>query len=220
RIGDTVVVRRAGDVIPEVVAPVLARRPDTAVEFVMPTHCPVCGSLIERLEGEAVSRCTGGLVCGAQRKQALAHATGRRALDIEGLGEKLIDQLVERGRVRSLADLYTLSADELAEYERMGAKSAQNLVEAIERAREPTLGRLLFALGIRHVGEATARDIARHFGTLSALLEADEAALMGVPSVGPVVAAAVAHFLAEPHNREVLRQLVEERGVRPRPEAA
>ncbi|GAA5234730.1 NAD-dependent DNA ligase LigA [Verticiella sediminum] len=220
RIGDTVVVRRAGDVIPEVVAPVLARRPAHVTEFVMPTHCPVCDSLIERLEGEAVSRCTGGLVCAAQRKQALAHAVGRRALDIEGLGEKLIDQLVERDRVHSLADVFTLTAEELAGYERMGAKSAQNVIEAIDRARRPTLGRLLFALGIRHVGEATARDLARHFGSLDALLAADEAALTAVPSVGPVVAAAVAHFLGEPHNRAVIDTLVRERGVEPQPEAA
>ena len=219
RIGDTVVVRRAGDVIPEVVAPVLASRPEGTHLFVMPEACPVCGSAVERLEGEAVARCTGGLVCAAQRKQALAHAAGRRALDIEGLGEKLIEQLVDRGRVHSLADVYSLTAQELADYDRMGEKSAQNLVEAIDRARRPALGRLLFALGIRHVGEATAREMARHLGSLEALLQADEHALMGVPDVGPVVAASVAHFLAEPHNRVVIESLLREHGVEPQAEA-
>lgn len=215
RIGDTVVVRRAGDVIPEVVAPVPALRPDDAREFQMPTTCPACGSAIERLEGEAIARCTGGLVCPAQRKQALTHAAGRRALDIDGLGEKLVDQLVESGRVRSLADLFTLTADELAQYERMGRKSAQNLVQAIDRARHPELGRLLYALGIRHVGEATARDLALHFGSLEAVMEATEEELLKVPDVGPVVAASIAHFMSEPHNREVLYALVHENGVIP-----
>lgn len=214
-IGDTVVVRRAGDVIPEVVAPVLDARPADAREFVMPIDCPVCGSAIERLEGEAIARCTGGLVCAAQRKQALTHAAGRRALDIDGLGEKLVDQLVESGRVRSLADIFTLTADELANYERMGPKSAQNLVQAINKARQPDLGRLLYALGIRHVGETTARDLARQFGTLEALMAADEEALLQVPDVGPVVAASVAHFLSEPHNRQILHALINEHGVQP-----
>ncbi len=217
RIGDTVVVRRAGDVIPEVVAPVLALRPSGASMFVMPQTCPVCDSAIERLEGEIIARCTGGLVCAAQRKQALAHAAGRRALDIEGLGEKLVEQLVDRGRLHSLADIFTLTEHELAGYERMGEKSAQNLVQAIGRARHPPLGRLLFALGIRHVGETTARDLARHFGSVDALMQADEHALMAVPDVGPVVAASLAHFLAEPHNREVLAALLER--VQPQPEA-
>ncbi|MBU4609871.1 NAD-dependent DNA ligase LigA [Achromobacter sp. GG226] len=220
RIGDTVVVRRAGDVIPEVVAPVPELRPEHAALFEMPTACPVCGSAIERLEGEAIARCTGGLVCAAQRKQALAHAVGRRALDIDGLGEKLIDRLVDLGRLTSLADIYTLKAEELAGLERMGEKSAQNLVAAIDKARRPSLGRLLFALGMRHVGETTARDIARHFGSLDAVLAADEHAMMGVPSVGPVVAAAAVHFLGEPHNREVLQSLLGECGVEPQAEAA
>ncbi len=220
RIGDTVVVRRAGDVIPEVVAPVAELRPAHAALFVMPTQCPVCGSAIERLEGEAIARCTGGLVCAAQRKQALAHAVGRRALDIDGMGDKLVDQLVERGRLTSLADVYTLQADELAGLDRMGPKSAQNLVEAIDKARRPSLGRLLFALGIRHVGETTARDMARHFGSLEGVLAADEDAMMGVPSVGPVVAKAAVHFLAEPHNRDVLDRLLGECGVEPVPEEA
>ena len=219
RVGDTVVVRRAGDVIPEVVAPVLDRRPPGASVFVLPTECPVCGSAIERLEGETIARCTGGLVCAAQRKQALAHAVSRRALDIEGLGEKLVNQLIDRGRVHTLADLFTLTAEELAAFERMGERSAQKLVQAIDKARHPALGRLLFALGIRHVGESTARDLARHFGSIEALMQADEHALMGVADVGPVVAASVAHFLAEPHNRDVLRSLLDEHGVEPVAEA-
>ena len=219
RVGDTVVVRRAGDVIPEVVAPVPDRRPPGTSIYVLPTECPVCGSAIERLEGETIARCTGGLVCAAQRKQALAHAVSRRALDIEGLGEKLVNQLIDRGRVHSLADIFTLTAEELAAFERMGERSAQKLVQAIDKARHPPLGRLLFALGIRHVGESTARDLARHFGSIDALLQADEHALMGVADVGPVVAASVAHFLGEPHNREIIRALLEEHGVQPVPEA-
>lgn len=207
RVGDTVVVRRAGDVIPEVVGPVPELRPADAALFVMPTNCPVCGSAIARPEDEAISRCTGGLFCAAQRKQSLSHAAGRKALDIEGLGEKLVDQLVESGRVKSLADLFTLTADELAAYERMGRKSAENLVAALDRARAPELGRLLYAMGIRHVGESTARDLARHFGSMQAVMDADEEALLAVNDVGPVVAAAIVQFFAEPHNREVVGAL-------------
>lgn len=218
RIGDTVVVRRAGDVIPEVVGPVLAQRPDTAREFRMVTECPVCGSAIERLEDEAIARCTGGLFCAAQRKQTLRHAVGRRALDIEGLGEKLIDQLVDNDRLHSLADIYTLTALELSLYDRMGKKSADNLVQAIEKARTPALGRLIFALGIRHVGETTARDLARHFGSLDGVMNAEEAQLLEVNDVGPVVAGSVRRFFAEPHNREIVSRLTE-RGVEPVAEA-
>ncbi|OVZ62161.1 DNA ligase (NAD(+)) LigA [Pigmentiphaga sp. NML080357] len=214
RIGDTVVVRRAGDVIPEVVTPVLDKRPAGARKFVMPTHCPVCGSAIERPEDESIARCTGGLFCAAQRKQALWHAAQRRALDIEGLGEKLIDQLVERGRVHTLADLYTLTEEELAGLERMGEKSARNLVEAISATRTPPLGRFLFALGIRHVGESTARDLARHFGNLDAVMNATETELLAVPDVGPVVAASIHRFFAEPHNRQVVADLLRN-GVTP-----
>lgn len=218
RVGDTVVVRRAGDVIPEVVGPVLDQRPDDAREFQMVTACPVCGSAIERVEDEAVARCTGGLFCAAQRKQTLRHAVGRRALDIEGLGEKLVDQLVDRERLHSLADIFTLTALELSLYDRMGAKSADNLVQAIEKARKPALGRLIFALGIRHVGETTARDLARHFGSLDALIQADEAQLLDVQDVGPAVAGSVRRFFAEPHNLEIVAQL-EQRGVQPQAEA-
>tara|TARA_R110000851_G_scaffold165169_2_gene309842 strand:+ start:46779 stop:48821 length:2043 start_codon:yes stop_codon:yes gene_type:complete len=207
RIGDTVVVRRAGDVIPEVVGPVTQLRPADAAFFVMPAHCPVCGSMIHRLEGEAVSRCTGGLFCAAQRKQSLIHAAGRKALDIEGLGEKLVEQLVDSERVKSIADLFSLRFEDLLNYERMGRKSAENLVKAIDAVRKPPLGRLLFSLGIRHVGETTARDLARHFGSIQAIMDADEEALMAVPDVGPVVARSVLEFFAEPHNREVIHSL-------------
>lgn len=207
RIGDTVVVRRAGDVIPEVVGPLIEWRPPDAALFVMPQQCPVCGSAIERPEDEAVSRCTGGLFCAAQRKQSIAHAAGRKALDIEGLGEKLVDQLVESGRVKSLADLFTLRVEELAAYPRMGRKSAENLVAALDKARHPALGRLLYALGARHVGETTARDLARHFGSMEAVMAADEEALLQVNDVGPVVAASILRFFGEPHNREVIGAL-------------
>ncbi|WP_238912898.1 NAD-dependent DNA ligase LigA [Achromobacter insolitus] len=219
RIGDTVIVRRAGDVIPEVLAPVLDKRPDDAREFVMPTACPVCGSAIERLEDETIARCTGGLFCGAQRKQTLWHAASRKALDIEGLGEKLVDQLVDSGRVKTLADLYSLRPLELVGLDRMGQKSADNLVAAIDKARAPALNRLLFALGIRHVGETTARDVARHFGSIEAIMDADEDALSSVPDVGPVVAASIRRFFAEQHNRDVIEQL-KAQGVNPVAEAA
>ena len=219
RVGDTVIVRRAGDVIPEVVGPVLDKREGDPPLFVMPTACPVCGSAIERLEDEAIARCTGGLFCAAQRKQTLLHAAGRKALDIEGLGEKLVDQLVESGRVKSLADVYSLKGPELAALDRMGEKSAENLVQAIDRARRPTLGRLLFALGIRHVGETTARDTARHFGSIEGVMNADEEALLAVPDVGPVVAGSIRRFFAEPHNRDIIA-LLRQQGVEPVAEAA
>ncbi|HEX7387282.1 MAG TPA: NAD-dependent DNA ligase LigA [Castellaniella sp.] len=222
RIGDTVIVRRAGDVIPEVVGPVLALRPADALPFDFLAACPVCpecGSAVERPEGEAVTRCTGGLFCPAQRKQTLWHAASRKALDIDGLGDKLIDQLVDNDRVRTLADLYSLSALELSTYDRMGQKSAANLVAAIDGSRHPPLSRLLYALGIRHVGETTARDIARHFGTLQAVLDASEEAFLQVPDVGPVVALSIYRFFAEPHNREVLAAL-SAAGVQPQDEVA
>ncbi len=218
-IGDTVVVRRAGDVIPEIVASIAELRPADARPFHMPQSCPVCGSAVERLEDEAATRCTGGLFCAAQRKQSLTHAVGRKALDIEGLGEKLVDQLVESGRVKSLADLFTLNVLELAAYERMGQKSAENLVKAIDKARKPELGRLLFALGIRHVGETTARDLALHFGSIEAIMQADEEALLAVRDVGPVVAGSVVRFFGEPHNREII-QALQQAGVEPVAEAA
>lgn len=206
-IGDTVIVRRAGDVIPEVVAVVLERRPADARAFVMPTVCPVCGSHIERLEDEAIARCTGGLICAAQRKQALLHFAQRRAMDIEGLGDKVVEQLVDQGIVRTPADLYKLGVAKLAALERMAEKSATNLVAAIDKSRSTTLNRFIFALGIRHVGEATAKDLAKHFGKLDNVLATDEAALLEVNDVGPVVAQSIANFLAEPHNVEVIEQL-------------
>jgi DNA ligase (NAD+) len=207
RVGDTVTVRRAGDVIPQVVAVLAERRPPGTKPFKMPTRCPVCGSAVERDEAEKDHRCSGGLYCPAQRKQALLHFAGRRALDIEGLGEKLVDQLVDGGLVHSPADLFRLDAGTLASLERMAEKSAANVVAAIDKARSTTLARFIFALGIRHVGEATARDLASHFGTLDALMAADETQLLEVADVGPVVAASIAHFFAEPHNREVIAQL-------------
>ena len=207
RVGDTVIVRRAGDVIPEVVSVLRERRPDTVTEFVMPKTCPVCGSAVERPEGEAVARCSGGLFCPAQRKQALLHFASRRAMDIEGLGEKLVEQLVDGAIVKTPADLYHLGIAALANLERMAEKSASNLLAAIEKSRSTTLPRFIYALGIRNVGEATAKDLARHFGNLGALMAADEARLRQVPDVGPIVAASVVRFFAEPHNGEVIAQL-------------
>lgn len=210
RIGDWVIVRRAGDVIPEVVAPVLERRTGEPPRFVLldkfPT-CPVCGSHVVRGEDEAVARCTGGLFCPAQRKQALLHFASRRAMDIEGLGDKLVNQLVDAAIVKTPVDLYRLGVLALANLERMGEKSAQNLLLAIEKSRHTTLARFIFALGIRNVGEATARELARHFGKLDALIAADVDALQQVPDVGPIVAQSIAEFFAEPHNREVIEQL-------------
>jgi DNA ligase (NAD+) len=207
RIGDTVVVRRAGDVIPEIVRPLPELRPADARLFAMPTQCPECGSAIVKLPDEAIARCTGGLVCPAQRKQALLHFAGRRALDIEGLGDKLVDQLVDAGIVRTPADLYKLGLAKLAALERMADKSAANVIAAIEKSKATSLARFIFGLGIRHVGEATARDLARHFGSLDALLAADETALLAVHDVGPVLAESIARFIAEPHNREGIEQL-------------
>lgn len=207
RIGDTVVVRRAGDVIPEVVSVVLDRRPEGTLPFSMPDACPVCGSAVGREEGEVDTRCTAGLFCSAQRKQAVLHFAQRRAMDIENLGEKLVDQLVDGGLIHSLPDLYELQLDTLAGLDRMGEKSAQNLLDGLEKSRHTTLARFIYGLGIRHVGETTAKDLARHFGRLDALLAADEQALLQVPDVGPVVASSIRHFLEEPHNREVIERL-------------
>jgi DNA ligase (NAD+) len=207
RIGDTVIVRRAGDVIPEIVAVVPDRRPSNARVFKMPVKCPVCGSHVYREEGEAVARCTGGLVCGAQRKQALLHFASRRALDIEGLGDRMVEQLVDGGLVHTPADLFKLDVGTLAALDRMADKSAANLYAALERARSTTLERFIYALGIRHVGESTARDLARHFGMLDPIIAATEDELLQVPDVGPVVAASIAQFFAEPHNRRGVQQL-------------
>ena len=207
RVGDTVIVRRAGDVIPEVVSVVLERRPPDAPLFTMMSHCPVCGSLAEREDGEADHRCTGGLFCSAQRKQAIWHFAHRRAMDVDGLGDKLVDQLVDSGQVKTLADLYHLKLDSLANMDRMAEKSAVNLLEALETSKQTTLGRFLFSLGIRHVGEATAKELARHFGQLDAVMAASEDALLQVPDVGPVVAHSIRTFFDQPHNREVVQAL-------------
>jgi len=207
RIGDTVVVRRAGDVIPEIVRVLPERRPPGAREFVMPARCPECGSAVARLPDEAVARCTGGLFCPAQRKQALLHFASRRAVDIEGLGDKLVDQLVDTGLVQTPADVYRLGVDDLAGLPRMAEKSAANVIAAIEKSKATTLARFIFALGIRHVGEATAKDLARHFGGLDALLEAGQEELLEVTDVGPVLAESIARFFAERHNRDVIAAL-------------
>ncbi|MCO5096708.1 MAG: NAD-dependent DNA ligase LigA [Rhodocyclaceae bacterium] len=218
RIGDTVIVRRAGDVIPEVVSALAEKRSGREREFVMPQQCPVCGSRVMRLPDEAVARCTGGLYCAAQRKQAILHFASRRAMDIEGLGDRLVDQLVDQDLVKSAADLYRLDVAALAGLERMGEKSAQNVVDAIGKSKDATLARLIFALGIRNVGEATAKDLARHFGSMEALMAAGVEELQRVRDVGPVVAESIAGFLAEAHNREVIARL-EQAGVRGRAEA-
>lgn len=207
RIGDTVIVRRAGDVIPEVVGALIERRPADAREFVMPTQCPVCGSGIERLPDEAIARCTGGLFCPAQRKQALWHFAQRRALDIDGLGEKIIDQLVDQNLVRTPADLFNLGFGTLAALDRMADKSAQNLLDSLEKAKSTTFARFIYALGIRHVGESTAKDLAKHFGSLDALLGASLEELLEVNDVGPIVAESIHQFFAEEHNRTVIEQL-------------
>jgi DNA ligase (NAD+) len=206
-IGDTVTVRRAGDVIPQVVAVLPERRPRDARAFTMPAACPVCGSGVARDEEEKDLRCTGGLFCPAQRKQALLHFAGRRAMDIEGLGDRLVEQLVDADLVRTPADLFGLDLATLERLDRMGPKSAANILQALDRARSTTLARFIYALGIRHVGESTARDLARHFGALDPLLAASETELLAVPDVGPVVAASIARFFAEPHNRAVIAQL-------------
>ncbi len=207
RVGDQVIVRRAGDVIPEVVAVVPDTRTHLALAFTMPRCCPVCGSEAVREEGEADYRCSGGLFCAAQRKQSLLHFAQRRAMDIEGLGEKLVDQVVDAGIIRTLPDLYRLGLSHLVTLDRMGEKSAQNLLAGLEQSKGTTLPRFLFALGVRHVGEATARDLARHFGTLDAVMNANVDQLLQVPDVGPVVAESVHTFFQQAHNREVVEQL-------------
>ena len=207
RIGDKVVIRRAGDVIPQVVNVVLSERPEETREIVFPTHCPVCNSDVERVEGEAVTRCTGGLICGAQRKEALKHFVSRRALDVEGMGDKIIDQLVEKEYVHTPADLFRLTAGKLTGLDRMGPKSAQNVVNALEKSKATTFARFHYALGIREVGEATAAGLAAYFATLEALEQASIEELQKVPDVGIVVATHVFHFFAEENNRDVIAQL-------------
>lgn len=207
RVGDTVIVRRAGDVIPEVVGRVPQPRLAYVPNFRMPRACPVCGSPVRREKGGIDHRCTGGLFCAAQRKQALLHFAGRRAMDVEGLGDKLVDQLVDGGLVRTLPELYTLGVAKLAALERMADKSAANLVAALTKSKATTLARFLYALGIRQVGETTAKDLARHFGALDRIMDATLEQLLEVPDVGPIVAQCVRQFFEQPHHREIVEQL-------------
>ena len=207
RVGDTVIVRRAGDVIPEVVSVLLEKRVGNAPLFTMPHSCPVCGSAAVREAGEADYRCTGGLFCSAQRKQAILHFAQRRAVEVEGLGEKLVDQLVDEGVVKTLPDLYRLGLLALANLDRMADKSAQNIVDALEKSKQTTLPRFLYGLGIRHVGEATAKALARHFGQMDGIMTATEDQLLQVADVGPIVAQSLVTFFAQAHNREVVEQL-------------
>ena len=209
RPGDWVVVRRAGDVIPEVARAIHERRQASLPEFQMPETCPECGSAVERVEGEAVARCTGGLICPAQRKHSIRHFATRKAMDIEGLGDKLVDQLVEEDLVQTVADLYLLTHEQLVSLERMGGKSADNLLKALEASKTPPLDRLLYALGIREVGEVTAHSLAAHFGTMEALQQADEETLTEVSDVGPIVASHVVAFFQQKNNRQVVQALSE-----------
>ncbi len=209
RIGDTVVIYRAGDVIPKVASVVLSQRPENTRRFIMPTQCPECGSDVEREEGEAIMRCSGGLFCPAQRKQAIKHYASRRAMDIEGLGDKLVDQLVDADLIHNPADLYQLSLEAVAGFDRMAEKSAQNLLDGLEKSKSTTLARFLFALGIREVGETTAQNLANHYRGLGELMQADEEDLQTVPDVGPIVASHVVTFFKQMHNLEVLKQLLD-----------
>jgi DNA ligase (NAD+) len=207
RIGDTVIVRRAGDVIPQIVGVVLSRRQGRPHRYHLPETCPVCGSPTMRLPSEAVTYCTGGLYCAAQRKQAIKHFASRRAMDIDGLGDKLVEQLVDEKLVQDVADLYQLEVKAIARLERMAEKSATNLVKAIEKSRKTTLARFLYALGIHDVGETTAQTLATHFGTLEAIMQADETTLMAVPDVGPIVAKSIIEFFKQKHNQNVIKKL-------------
>ena len=207
RIGDTVFIRRAGDVIPQIVKVVIEKRPPNACTVVLPATCPVCDSDVIQIEGEAVARCSGGLFCPAQRKEAIRHYASRKALDIEGLGDKWIDILVDRNMVKTVADLYRLTKADLTGLERMGEKSASNLLGAIDKSRNPVLWRFVYALGIREVGEATAKALASYFGTLEAMAEADEETLQQVPDVGPIVAGHIRSFFDQSHNQEILEAL-------------
>ena len=207
RVGDTVVVRRAGDVIPEVVSVVLEKRMQDAQIFTMQHECPVCGSPAVREEGEADYRCTGGLFCSAQRKQAILHFAHRRAVEIEDLGDKLVEQLVDAGVVKTLPDIYRMGFTALVTLERMAEKSANNVLASIEKSKQTTLPRFLFGLGIRHVGEATAKELARHFGKMDAIMDATVDQLLQVADVGPIVALSLRTFFDQPHNREVVEQL-------------
>jgi DNA ligase (NAD+) len=208
RVGDTVIVRRAGDVIPEIVAVILEKRPAHAPIIQLPKQCPVCGSEVLKPESEAAARCEGGLICAAQRKEAIKHFAARKAMDINGLGDKLIEQLVDAGLIDNAADLYSLTQAQLAGLDRMAEKSAHNLIAAIEQSKQTTLERFIYALGIREAGEATALNLARHFRDLEKLMQADEAALQAVTDVGPIVAAHTAAFFRQAHNIAVINKLL------------
>ena len=207
RVGDTVIVQRAGDVIPEVLRVVLEKRPANMAEFSMPTHCPVCGSEVITIPGETILRCSGGLYCPAQRKASIIHFASRKAMDIDGLGEKLTSQLLDEKLINTVADLYDLTVEQLSNLERMGEKSARNLIQALERSKRTTLPRFLYALGIREVGEATANLLARHLGSLEAIAQADEEGLQAIPDIGPTVARHITVFFRQPHNNEVIQKL-------------
>jgi DNA ligase (NAD+) len=214
RKGDTVIVRRAGDVIPEIVSVDKDKRKKGVRPYRFPTHCPVCGSEIVYEGGEGIiARCSGGLFCDAQRKESIKHFASRRAMDIDGLGDKIVEQLVDREMVKDAADLYALSKEDIAGLERMADKSAQNLVDALEKSKDTTLGRFLFALGIPQVGETTAQQLAAHFGSLDRLMEAGEETLQQVPDIGPIVAGSIHTFFAQRHNRDVISKL-RDAGVR------
>jgi DNA ligase (NAD+) len=208
RIGDTVIVRRAGDVIPEVVKPVIEKRPDNAELIVAPKVCPVCDSDVEQVEGVAALRCSGGLYCRAQRKEAIKHFASRKALDIEGLGDKLVEQLVDEGLIKTIADLFSLTLDQLSRLDRMAEKSAQNLLDSLAKAKLTTLNRFIFSLGIREVGEASALSLAQHFGELSKITQASEEDLLAVPDIGPVAVQNLQHFFNETHNKEIIESLL------------
>ncbi|MGD8591740.1 MAG: NAD-dependent DNA ligase LigA [Gammaproteobacteria bacterium] len=208
RVGDTVVIYRAGDVIPKVDRVIPSLRPEHTKKFHMPKQCPVCGSEVERREGEAITRCTGGLYCAAQRKNSIKHFNSRRAMDVDGMGDKLVDQLVDKGLIHDAADMYSLSKEQLAGLERMADKSAQNILDALEKSKSTTLARFIYALGIRDVGEATAQALASHFGDLEALIKADEEALQEISDVGPVVANSIVKFFHQQHNRDVIHKLI------------
>lgn len=208
RIGDTIIIRRAGDVIPEVVSVVTTLRPPHAKKIVLPSHCPVCHSMVERIEDEAVARCTGGLFCPAQRKESIRHFASRRAMNIEGLGDKIVEQLVDKKLIHSVADIYYLKQEQIENLERMGKKSANNLLVEIEKSKKTTLERFLYSLGIREVGEATAKLLVHHFKTITNLKKATEEELQSVRDIGPVVAKHIAHFFHESHNREVIEKLI------------
>ncbi|MBP6123604.1 MULTISPECIES: NAD-dependent DNA ligase LigA [Providencia] len=212
-IGDTVVIRRAGDVIPQIVSVMVDKRPADSREITFPTQCPVCGSDVERVEGEAVARCTGGLICGAQRKEALKHFVSRRAMDVDGMGDKIIDQLVEKEYVKTPADLYQLSAGKLTGLDRMGPKSAQKVIDALEKSKQTTLARFIYALGIREVGEATAANLAAHYTTLDAVMTADEESLKTVQDIGHIVAKHVVNFFHEEHNQSVISDLINKANI-------